>query len=158
MEWKIAGQHLIKRDSERIKIRTSIQNPFGLGEHALLRTAVLRFADEQIGGGQMHRIFHQWLCDPEVDDLRDFPLPLRQYNQVVRRNVPVNDAVIVSELQTTGRFTNDLNRLRYRDLSDTLEPLPDALATNQLHNHEKGTFVKSSKFEKLQQIGVAQPG
>src|SRR5262249_8141658 len=108
LEKPTAGRQLVKEDSQRENVRTSIE---GLAE-ALLRRHVLELALELTGLGL--RVSVSRLRDAEVDDLY---LPGVRPQHVLRRDIAVDDALastvvvgkLMGSMQTRAGFRDDVH-------------------------------------------------
>ena len=124
-EREVAAQHLVRHDAEGVLVGCTGD---GFLPGALLGRDVVRGSDDRFRAGQ--RLQADRLGDSEVGD-RD-PAPA-VHHHVGRLDVPMDDAVLVSELERLGDLGEDRSRAIGRDRLLALEQIRQRLACDVLH-------------------------
>src|ERR1019366_9323334 len=131
-----AGQHLVEDDAEREEVRPLVQ---GAAER-LLGGEIVEGADDHAfarvppGPGRVARALGQELAEPEIEHLH---ATVRREHEVRGRDVPVQDAALVRDLQALERLNRDVEALRDREPS-LIHDLVEAFALQVLEHQIEG--------------------
>src|SRR5262249_2022087 len=124
-------------------------------QSTLLRTAVLGFAYEYVRscGGMT---FKERFGDAEIDDLHAFLILVRNDHQVVRRNIPMDDALFIRRFHAHRRLLDEFHSCGAFVSSEPLDPVQYAFAADQLHYNERHIIIERPKFKQLHEIWMFQ--
>ena len=107
LERRNSGQHLVKHDGQRVQVAG---RDYRITQ-GLLRAQVLRSTNDHPGQGQrLHRRIPHELRNPEIHHLDHFTLVTHHYEQVVRLEIPVQDAKTMGLLERVTHVQHKLSR------------------------------------------------
>jgi hypothetical protein len=148
-ERRLALEHLVEDAAERVDVGAVVE----VGAVALLGAHVLRGAEHLAGPGQLHGV--EAAGDAEVEDFNDGGDADGLDEDVVGLEVAVEDAVLVRLAEALGDLPRELQALELGDAA-LLEPLGQALAGQQLHDHVRAAVVGLAVLVHADRRRVAQ--
>ena len=133
-----AGQHLVEDDAQREEVGPLVE---GVAE-SLFRRQVVEGADDHpfarlaVRPRRVARALGEDLAEPEVEHLH---VAAGREHEVRRRDVPVEDAVLVRDLQALERLDRDVEALRDRE-PPLVHDLVEALAFEVFEDEVEGAL------------------
>ena len=159
-ERKLTGQHLVHNDAERVEVGAAVELVAGYA-FSLFGGHVKRRADDHAGlreghswRGRADAFFH--FGDAEVEDLGGFAARGFDEDNVVRLDVAVDDAELVSGIQRGGDLLRERRDALGRECSFGFEQVREAAAGDVLHHDERLAVLSFVDVFDVDGIGVVE--
>ena len=150
-EGRLAHEHLVHHAGERVDVAARGEVPLAGG---LLRAHVLRGAERDPGLGHA-------AAPRRTDDEPDAEVGHQRRSvleqDILRLDIPVDDALAMGVGEGARRFLRDPHRLFHRQLLLAVQPGPEGLALDERHDVEEEA-VRLARVEERQDVGMLEPG